>query len=71
VDEERLYAMKVIEKEKVIEEEKTYQYTMTEHKVFEQKIFDAPFLVGLYYSFQTESKLHLVMGEYSMVARVP
>jgi ribosomal protein S6 kinase alpha-5 len=62
--------MKVLEKDIVGKEEKTYQHTLTEHHVFE-KILDAPFLVGFHYSFQTESKLHLVMGEYSMVARAP
>jgi hypothetical protein len=51
----------VIEKKKVVKEEKTYQHTITEHRVFE-KIPDTPFLVRLYYSFLTESKLHLVMG---------
>ena len=37
------------------------EHTLTERSVLEA-IRDFPFLVTLHYAFQTETKLHLVMG---------
>lgn len=40
---------------------KTLEHTISERKVLEH-IRKAPFLVSLHYAFQTDTKLHLVMG---------
>ena len=38
------------------------EHTLTERAVLEA-IRDFPFLVTLHYAFQTDAKLHLIMGE--------
>ena len=38
------------------------EHTLTERSVL-QEIRDFPFLVTLHYAFQTDAKLHLIMGK--------
>ena len=57
----KLYAMKVLKKENVVRKKKVLEHTLTERSVLEA-IRDFPFLVTLHYAFQTDTKLHLVMG---------
>lgn len=59
-DHGQLYAMKVLRKTRVISKQKTLEHTIAERKVLE-KLRGLPFLVNLYYAFQSESKLHIVM----------
>ena len=59
--EPKLYAMKVLKKESVVRKKKVLEHTLTERSVLEA-IRDFPFLVTLHYAFQTDTKLHLVMG---------
>lgn len=60
-DEGKLYAMKVLEKVKVMQKKKTTEHTRTEREVLE-KIIDCPFLAKMFYAFQTPEKLYLVLG---------
>lgn len=60
-DEGNLYAMKVLEKVKVMQKKKTTEHTRTEREVLE-KIINCPFLAKMYYAFQTPDKLYLVLG---------
>jgi serine/threonine protein kinase len=62
IDSGSSYAMKIMEKDVFIENKIT-KFAMDERAVFE-KVTDSPFLVGLKYAFQTQSKLFFVMGEY-------
>jgi atypical protein kinase C iota type len=55
----RIYAMKVIKKDLVMDEE-DIDWVQTEKHVFEQAS-NHPFLVGLHSSFQTESRLFFVI----------
>lgn len=55
-DTQKLYAMKVIEKSR-ISSKKAISHIMTEKKVL---VNDSPFLLHLYYSFQTSTKLYLI-----------
>merc|ERR1712100_69158 len=55
-DDKRVYAMKVIDKSK-IQSQSCIEHIYTEKKVL---INDSPFLLHLYFSFQTASKLYLV-----------
>lgn len=59
-DANKLYAMKVLHKEKVAQKAKTLDHTKTERKVLEA-IRNQPFLVTMHYAFQTKSKLHLIL----------
>jgi serine/threonine protein kinase len=58
-DDGRLYAMKVLEKASVIQED------VTEDAVIERRVLEAvrhhPFLITLHYVFQTDFKLYLVL----------
>uniref|UniRef100_UPI00358F7428 protein kinase C iota type-like isoform X1 n=1 Tax=Myxine glutinosa TaxID=7769 RepID=UPI00358F7428 len=56
---ERLYAMKVIKKE-LVNDEEDIDWVQTEKHVFEQAS-NHPFLVGLHSCFQTESRLFFVI----------
>ena len=53
--------MKILKKQKVMKKRKVIEHTLTERSVLEA-IRDFPFLVTLHYAFQTEAKLHLIMG---------
>jgi len=57
-----LFAMKVLKKANIVRKRKVTEHTITERNVLEA-VRDFPFLVTLHYAFQTESKLHLIMGE--------
>ncbi len=57
----RLYAMKVLRKARIVRRRKVMEHTLTERSVLEA-IRDFPFLVTLHYAFQTDTKLHLIMG---------
>lgn len=57
----KLFAMKVLKKATIVKKRKVMEHTLTERNVLEA-IRDFPFLVTLHYAFQTETKLHLIMG---------
>lgn len=61
-DHGRLYAMKVLKKASIVQKRKTAEHTMTERQVLEA-VRDHPFLITLHYAFQTDAKLHLIVGE--------
>lgn len=63
-DDGTLYAMKVLKKASIVQKKKTAEHTMTERQVLEA-VRQSPFLVTLYYAFQTDAKLHLILGNYS------
>ena len=54
--------MKVLKKATIVQKAKTTEHTMTERQVLEA-VRSCPFLVTLHWAFQTDSKLHLVMGK--------
>lgn len=58
----KLYAMKVLKKATIIQKAKTTEHTKTERQVLEH-IRQSPFLVTLHYAFQTDTKLHLILGK--------
>lgn len=58
----KLYAMKVLRKAALVQRSKTQEHTRTERSVLEL-VRQAPFLVTLHYAFQTDAKLHLILGE--------
>lgn len=57
----KLYAMKVLKKATIVQKAKTAEHTRTERQVLEH-IRQSPFLVTLHYAFQTDTKLHLILG---------
>ena len=57
----KLFAMKILKKAYVTRKRKTAEHTVTERDVLEA-IRDSPFLATLHYAFQTDTKLHLIMG---------
>ncbi|XP_055840689.1 ribosomal protein S6 kinase alpha-5 [Episyrphus balteatus] len=59
-DHRKLYAMKVLRKATVVQKKKTAEHTTTERQVLEA-IQQSPFLVGMHYAFQTDSKLYLIL----------
>ncbi|XP_055909092.1 ribosomal protein S6 kinase alpha-5 [Eupeodes corollae] len=59
-DHRKLYAMKVLRKATVVQKKKTAEHTTTERQVLEA-IQQSPFLVGMHYAFQTDSKLFLIL----------
>lgn len=61
-DDGRLYAMKVLKKATIVQKKKTTEHTRTERQVLEA-VRQSPFLVTLHYAFQTEAKLHLILGK--------
>lgn len=63
VDKNRLYAMKVLKKAAIVQKRKTTEHTKTERQVLEA-VRDSPFLVTLHYAFQTDAKLHLILGNF-------
>ncbi len=65
-DHRKLYAMKVLKKASIVQKTKTTEHTKTERQVLEA-IRQSPFLVTLHYAFQTEAKLHLILGEYLLI----
>ena len=62
----KLYAMKVLKKAMIVQKKKTTEHTKTERQVLEA-VRQSPFLVTLHYAFQTDAKLHLILGEYARV----
>ena len=58
----KLYAMKVLKKAAILQKAKTAEHIKTERQVLES-IRQIPFLVSLHYAFQSDAKLHLVMGK--------
>lgn len=61
-DRGKLYAMKVLKKASIVQKQKTLEHAKTERQVLEA-IRQSPFLVTLHYAFQTDSKLHLILGK--------
>ncbi|XP_055621626.1 ribosomal protein S6 kinase alpha-5 [Toxorhynchites rutilus septentrionalis] len=64
VDHNKLYAMKVLKKSTICQKKKTAEHTKTERQVLES-IKTSPFLVTMYYAFQTDSKLHIILDYVS------
>lgn len=64
-DHRKLYAMKVLKKAAIIQKKKTTEHTKTERQVLEA-VRQSPFLVTLHYAFQTDAKLHLILGKSSL-----
>ena len=64
-DRGQLFAMKVLKKATIVKKRKVMEHTLTERSVLEA-IRDFPFLVTLHYAFQTEAKLHLIMGQWPL-----
>ena len=62
-DHAKLYAMKVLKKAAIVQKKKTTEHTKTERQVLEA-VRQSPFLVTLHYAFQTDAKLHLILGTY-------
>jgi serine/threonine protein kinase len=62
-DHGKLYAMKVLKKATIVQKTKTTEHIKTERQVLEA-IREAPFLITLHYAFQTDAKLHLILGNY-------
>ncbi|CAG9790178.1 unnamed protein product [Diatraea saccharalis] len=62
VDVGKLYAMKVLKKASIVQKLKTAEHTRTERQVLEA-VRECPFLVTLHYAFQTDAKLHLILGK--------
>ena len=58
----QLFAMKVLKKAAIVQKAKTAEHTMTERQVLGE-VRKSPFLVTLHYAFQTDAKLHLILGE--------
>lgn len=61
----KLYAMKVLKKATIVQKKKTTEHTKTERQVLEA-VRQSPFLVTLHYAFQTDAKLHLILGRMSL-----
>ena len=59
-DNGKLYAMKVLKKANIVQKAKTTEHIKTERQVL-AAVRQAPFLVTLYYAFQTDAKLHLIL----------
>lgn len=57
--------MKVLKKATIVQKKKTTEHTKTERQVLEA-VRQSPFLVTLHYAFQTDAKLHLILGESSV-----
>lgn len=57
-DTKRIYAMKVLSKREIVAKQEV-AHTMGERKIL-QRSLESPFLVGLKFSFQTETDLYLV-----------
>ncbi|KDQ20690.1 hypothetical protein BOTBODRAFT_26708 [Botryobasidium botryosum FD-172 SS1] len=57
-DTRRIYAMKVLSKKEIVEK-KEVAHTIGERKIL-QRSLECPFLVGLKFSFQTDTELYLV-----------
>jgi ribosomal protein S6 kinase alpha-5 len=62
-DHKKLYAMKVLKKASIVQKAKTTEHIKTERQVL-QAVRQSPFLVTLYYAFQTDAKLHLILGSF-------
>lgn len=63
-DQGKLYAMKVIKKAAFLQKTETAEQIQTERQVLEA-IRPIPRSVSLHYAFQSDAKLHLVMGKLS------
>jgi ribosomal protein S6 kinase alpha-5 len=59
-DNGKLYAMKVLKKASIVQKAKTTEHIKTERQVL-ASVRQSPFLVTLYYAFQTDAKLHLIL----------
>lgn len=57
--------MKVLKKATIVQKAKTAEHTRTERQVLEH-IRQSPFLVTLHYAFQTDTKLHLILGTLTL-----
>jgi serine/threonine protein kinase len=62
-DRNRLYAMKITKISKIKSTNKGREHYNTECYIH-QNVTDSPFLVGMYYSSETESKISLMLDFY-------
>jgi hypothetical protein len=62
IDKNRLYAMKIMQISKILSAQKGREHFNNECYVH-QHVTDSPFLVGMYYSFETEAKISMMLGE--------
>ena len=69
VDRNKLYAMKVLKKASIVLKAKTTEHIKTERQVLEA-VRQSPFLVTLYYAFQTDAKLHLILGNHRLLSTI-
>lgn len=60
-----MFAMKVLKKSAVVAKAKTTEHTITERHVLEA-VRRCPFIVTMHYAFQTDAKLHIIMGLYNL-----
>ena len=58
-----LYAMKVINKYKIVGNAKLIDHTITERHILEA-VKGQQFFVQMHYAFHTNDKLHLVLGKF-------
>lgn len=56
------YAMKVLKKERVVSKKKSLEHALMERRIL-AKLTGCPFLVNLVYAFQSDTKLHIIMGK--------
>jgi|TARA_B110000208_G_scaffold41439_1_gene54877 serum/glucocorticoid-regulated kinase 2 len=61
-DNEQVFAMKVLNKERVIAR-KQYDHTLSERKILGNIVH--PFLVGLHFAFQSKTKLYMVFDFFN------
>jgi hypothetical protein len=64
VDKDRLYAMKAMHIAKVMSQDEGSERLQTECYIH-QNVANYRFLVGMHYSFYTETKMCLLLGEYT------
>ena len=69
-DDLQLFAMKVVRKAALLQQPKDAEHTRTERQVLEV-IRASPFLVTLHYAFQTDQKLHLILGTLLLLSLPP
>ena len=65
-DHGKLFAMKVLKKSVIVAKAKTTEHTITERSVLEA-VRRCPFIITMHYAFQTDAKLHIIMGMYRNV----
>lgn len=65
-DDGKLYAMKALNKSVIVKDAKSVENTKSEREVLEA-FGHSPFLTSMYYAFETESNLYIVLGMFLFV----